>query len=167
MDGLTIIQGYPDQVVSQIEQMVTNGAFVPWFEKRYPSMDHPVQSDKALYDYVMEIKNRYLKKTGPLAKVQYDSKIHVINNALGIHTYMTRQHGSRTVRKNEIKIASAFKKAPEALLRMLIVHELVHIKEKDHDKAFYKLCCHIEPDYHQLEFDARLFVIYCQLKKEL
>jgi predicted metal-dependent hydrolase len=36
------------------------------------------------------------------------------------------------------------------LLRMIVVHELAHLKEKDHDKAFYQLCCHMEPDYHQL-----------------
>ncbi|GAL27646.1 predicted metal-dependent hydrolase [Vibrio variabilis] len=56
-----------------------------------------------------------------------------------------------------------FKDAPESLLRMLVVHELAHIKEKNHDKAFYQLCCHMEPDYHQLEFDARLFMIYKEL----
>ena len=48
---------------------------------------------------------------------------------------------------------------------MLVVHELAHIKEKEHDKAFYQLCCHMEPDYHQLEFDARLYMIYLELNK--
>jgi len=36
------------------------------------------------------------------------------------------------------------------------VHELAHLKERGHDKAFYALCRHMEPDYHQLEFDLRL-----------
>ncbi|MDW2288652.1 metal-dependent hydrolase, partial [Vibrio sp. 1562] len=26
--------------------------------------------------------------------------------------------------------------------------------------ACYQLCCYMEPEYHQLEFDARLFMIY-------
>ncbi|MCV5802950.1 DUF45 domain-containing protein, partial [Escherichia coli] len=56
------------------------------------------------------------------------------------------------------------KDAPEALLRMLVVHELAHTREKNHDKAFYQLCCYMEPEYHQLEFDARLFMIYLDLK---
>ncbi len=49
--------------------------------------------------------------------------------------------------------------APEALLKALVVHELAHFKEKDHNKAFYKLCCYMEPDYHQLELDLGLFCV--------
>ncbi|MDC0611627.1 M48 family metallopeptidase [Vibrio sp.] len=160
-----VIQGYPDNIVKQIEKLITEQRFIAWFESRFGTQGHSIQNDKALYEYVMEFKNRYLRKAGPLAKVQYDNKIHVINNALGLHTYNTKQHGNRVIRKNEIKIASIFKQAPEPMLRMLVVHELAHIKEKDHDKAFYQLCCHMEPNYHQLEFDARLFVIYSELKK--
>jgi predicted metal-dependent hydrolase len=58
-----------------------------------------------------------------------------------------------------------FKNAPEPLLRMLVVHELAHFKEKEHNKAFYSLCSHMEPNYHQLEFDARLFLICEELKR--
>lgn len=47
---------------------------------------------------------------------------------------------------------------------MLVVHELAHTREKNHDKAFYQLCCYMEPEYHQLELDARLFMIYLDLK---
>lgn len=158
--SLHIISGYPEHIVNQVQTLIVEDKFVPWFQKRYPSMQHEIQSDRALYDYVTSIKNRHLKKTGPLSKIMYDSKIHDINKALGTHTYTTKVHGNHTIRKNEIRIASLFKKAPEPLLRMLAVHELVHIKEKEHNKAFYQLCCHIEPDYHQLEFDARLFMIF-------
>jgi len=38
------------------------------------------------------------------------------------------------------------------------VHELAHLKEREHGKAFYALCLHMEPDYHQLEFDLRLWL---------
>ena len=41
---------------------------------------------------------------------------------------------------------------------MIVVHELAHLKERDHDKPFYALCAHMAPDYHQLEFDARLWL---------
>ena len=41
---------------------------------------------------------------------------------------------------------------------MIVVHELAHIKEREHDKAFYQLCRHMEPDYHQLEFDLRAYL---------
>ena len=52
-----------------------------------------------------------------------------------------------------------FKQAPENLLNMIVVHELAHLKEKDHNKSFYQLCRHMQPDYHQLEFDTRLYLI--------
>jgi predicted metal-dependent hydrolase len=43
---------------------------------------------------------------------------------------------------------------------MIVVHELAHLKEKGHDKAFYQLCTYMEPDYHQLEFDLRLYLTH-------
>jgi predicted metal-dependent hydrolase len=39
------------------------------------------------------------------------------------------------------------------------VHELAHLKEKEHNKAFYRLCEHMLPAYHQLEFEMRLYLI--------
>jgi predicted metal-dependent hydrolase len=36
---------------------------------------------------------------------------------------------------------------------------LAHLRVRDHDKAFYQLCQHMLPDYHQLEFDLRLWLI--------
>jgi predicted metal-dependent hydrolase len=41
-----------------------------------------------------------------------------------------------------------------------VVHELAHLREKDHDKAFYQLCAHMEPAYHQYEFDVRLYLTH-------
>jgi hypothetical protein len=43
---------------------------------------------------------------------------------------------------------------------MIVVHELAHMKEREHDKAFYQLCMHMEPDYHQHEFDLRLYLTH-------
>jgi predicted metal-dependent hydrolase len=38
------------------------------------------------------------------------------------------------------------------------VHELAHMKHSEHDRDFYKLCTYMEPSYHQLEFDLRLYL---------
>jgi predicted metal-dependent hydrolase len=43
---------------------------------------------------------------------------------------------------------------------MTLVHELAHLTEKEQNKAFYKLCMQIQPDYHQLEFELRLYLTY-------
>ncbi len=125
--------------------------------QKYPT-GHNYKTDKNLYDYTLAIKNSYLKKSQPINKVIYDGKIHVINNALGMHTFASRVQGSKLKNKNEIRVASVFKNVPEPFLRMIIVHELAHFKEKEHNKAFYKLCTYMEPDYHQLEFDTRLYL---------
>ncbi|MDR9829796.1 M48 family metallopeptidase [Vibrio sp. FNV 38] len=158
------IQGYPEHLVTQVQQLIDSNKFVSSFESRYPK-PHSIQSEKALFQYVNDIKQRFMKKSSPLSKAIYDPKIHLVNNALGLHTYVAKVHGSRVVSRNEIRIASLFKQAPEPLLRMLVVHELAHFKEKEHNKAFYQLCCHMEPSYHQLEFDARLFLICEELKR--
>ena len=50
---------------------------------------------------------------------------------------------------------------------MIVVHGLAHVKEKDHNKAFYKLCVSMEPDYHQIEFDVRLYLTHLDLIGEL
>lgn len=93
-------------------------------------------------------------------KVAFDGKLHVIRNALGTHTSISRVQGAKLKSKCEIRIAAVFKEMPPEFLRMIVVHELAHIKEREHDKAFYQLCLHMEPDYHQLEFDLRAYLSY-------
>jgi predicted metal-dependent hydrolase len=86
------------------------------------------------------------------------------HHALGLHTAVSRVQGSRLKAKKEIRIASLFKQTPADFLTMIVAHELAHLKEPTHNKAFYQLCQHIEPNYHQLEFDLRLFLTYQELK---
>lgn len=137
--------------------MLTQNTLKSFLLDKYPQ-PHDVYNDKALRSYVTALKSRYLKKSAPLSKVSYDNKIHVINNALGLHRYVSSVQGSKLKSKNEIRISTIFKKAPDAFLRMIAVHELAHLKEKQHDKAFYQLCRHMLPDYHQLEFETRVYL---------
>jgi predicted metal-dependent hydrolase len=128
-----------------------------WLLRKHPEA-HAVRTDKSLYDYVDALKGRHLRNAGTLNKVAYDGRIHVVHNALGLHTRRTVVQGSRLNARHEIRIGALFKQAPEAFLRMIVVHELAHLREPDHDKAFYQLCTHMEPDYHQLEFELRLYL---------
>ncbi len=41
-----------------------------------------------------------------------------------------------------------------------VVHELAHFREKEHNRAFYRLCERMEPSYFQLEFDMLLYLTY-------
>ena len=82
----------------------------------------------------------------------------MIHNALGTHTTVARVQGNKLKAKREIRVAGVFRDAPVEFLKMIVVHELAHLKERAHDKAFYQLCEHMEPQYHQYEFDLRVYL---------
>jgi predicted metal-dependent hydrolase len=94
--------------------------------------------------------------------VVFDSKLHIIRHALGTHTRTSRVQGINLKTKREIRVAVMLKEMPTGFLRMIVVHELAHIKERKHDKAFYQLCRYMEPNYHQLEFDLRTYLTYLE-----
>ncbi len=162
MSSLKYLSAYAPELQNQVKQMIEQQRLADFLLKKYPDT-HEISNDKYLREYVMALKNRYLKKSDPLSKIAYDGKIHVINNALGLHSYVSRIQGSKLKSKNEIRISTIFKKAPEAFLNMIVVHELAHLKEKQHNKAFYQLCQYMLPDYHQLEFEMRLYLTYLEL----
>lgn len=155
------LTGYPDTIKAQVQDLIAQNKLGAMLLKKY-SRAHGVRTDRALYDYVMELKNEHLRNSEPLSKIGFDSKLHVIAHALGTHTTISRVQGSKLKSKREIRIATLFKETPPEFLKMIAVHELAHIKEKAHDKAFYKLCTHMEPDYHQLEFDVRLYLTHIE-----
>ncbi len=153
------LAGYPVALVAQVQQLIEQGRLADLLRQKYP-LAHAVRTDRALYAYVLEIKNEYMGNAGQLSKVAYDSKLHVIKNALGTHTTVSRVQGGNLRSKREIRVATLFKEMPTEFLRMIVVHELAHMKEREHDKAFYQLCRHMEPDYAQLEFDLRAYLTY-------
>ncbi len=152
------LQHYPQHLQDTIKSQLENGKLGDSIKKKYPNA-HNIKSDKALYNYVMDLKNQYFKKF-QLSKIQFDGKINVINNALGMHTFISRVQGNKLKAKNEIRVATIFKNVPEKFLEMIVVHELAHLKEKEHDKAFYDLCTYMMDDYHQVEFDLRVYLVY-------
>ena len=129
MSNLTYLQGYPEQLLSQVRTLINEQRLGDVLAKRYPGT-HDYATDKALWQYTQDLKNQFLRNAPPINKVMYDNKIHVLKNALGLHTAVSR---------------------------------VAHLKEKEHNKAFYQLCCHMEPQYHQLEFDTRLWLTQLSL----
>ncbi|MDN4502810.1 M48 family metallopeptidase [Alteromonadaceae bacterium BrNp21-10] len=157
VSSLTYLSAYAPHLQQQIAELLEQNRLGDYLREKYPQT-HDVANDGDLREYVLALKNRYMKNAAPLSKVVYDKKIHVVNNALGLHTYVARVQGSKLKSKNEMRISHLFKRAPEAFLSMIVVHELAHFKEKQHNKAFYQLCRHMLPDYHQLEFDVRVYL---------
>jgi len=159
---LKYIAHYPEQIQDQARLLISTDRLGDYIVDKYPHQ-HEIQSDKALYDYMTEIKSQYMRKSNPLSQVSYNSKLKVLKDALGIHTYQSRVQGSKLKSHNSITVASLFKEAPPEFLRMIVVHELAHFTEKEHSKAFYQLCRHMEPDYHQFELDTRLWLHWREL----
>ncbi len=159
---LSYLAGYPPELLAQVEPLLAQGLVGERLRRKYPKR-HEVRSDRALHEYVTELKARHLRNAPPLSKVLWDNQLHIVRNALGTHTTVARVQGSRLKAKREIRIASLFKDGPQEFLRMIVVHELAHLKESDHDKAFYSLCTWMEPDYHQIEFDLRLYLAHRDL----
>ena len=164
--SMKYLLGYPESLRAQVEQLIAQDRLGDMLLKKYPQA-HGVRTDRALYDYVMALKNEFLRSSEPLSKVAFDNRLQVITHALGTHTTVSRVQGNKLKAKREIRVASLFKEVPDEFLRMITVHELAHIKEKEHDKDFYKLCSYMEPHYHQYEFDLRVYLTHMDVAGKL
>jgi predicted metal-dependent hydrolase len=162
---LKYLQGYPDDTLAQIEKLIAGKGLGHWLGHKYPQ-SHGIRTDRALYDYVQGLKQEFLRGAEPLSKIAFDSKLQVVKHALGTHTTISRVQGSKLKAKREIRVASLFKEVPTEFLQMIVVHELAHLREREHDKAFYQLCTYMQPNYHQVEFEVRVYLTHRDLLGE-
>jgi predicted metal-dependent hydrolase len=163
---LKYLSAYHPNLQHQIGEMLEHDTLSAFLLKKYPST-HKITNDNGLRDHVMELKNRFMRRSSPLSKICFDKNIHIVNNALGLHTYVSRIQGAKLRSKNELRVSTLFKNSPEEFLNMIVVHELAHLKEKAHNKAFYQLCLHMLPDYHQIEFDVRVYLTQLEERGEI
>ena len=164
MTSFKYLAGYPPALQDKIRQLIAEDQLGDYLQRRYPQR-HEIQSDKALYAYTNMLKQEHLRNAPSIDKVLYDSKLDVVQRALGLHTAISRVQGSKLKAKKEIRVAALFKAAAPEFLQMIVVHELAHLKEVDHNKAFYQLCTYMLPDYHQLEFDLRVYLTWRELPR--
>ncbi len=162
MTPLKYLSGYPESLQQQIRQLIAEGRLGDYLERRYPQR-HQVQSDKALYGYVQQLRQSHLKSAPNIDKVLYDNRLDLTHRALGLHTAVSRVQGGKLKAKKEIRVAALFKEAAPEFLQMIVVHELAHLRESDHNRAFYKLCEHMMPGYAQTEFDLRCYLHWREL----
>lgn len=159
MTVLKYLQAYPAQLQDQVRQLIAEGRLGEYLNQRY-SGRHDVQSDKALYSYALDLKQQYMRNAPAIDKVLFDNRLDLTHRALGLHTSVSRVQGGKLKANKEIRIAALFKDAAPDFLKMIVVHELAHFKESEHNKAFYKLCEHMLPGYHQIEFDLRVYLTW-------
>lgn len=162
MHHLKYLTGYPASLQEKVNKLIAGGQLGAYLAERYPNT-HEIQTDKALYAYCADLKREHLRSAEQIDKVTYDSKLDVVRHALGLHTSISRVQGGKLKAKKEIRIASLFKAAAPEFLKMIVVHELAHLKESDHNKAFYRLCEFMLSGYHQIEFDLRLYLTHRDL----
>ena len=160
MPDLSALSGYPPELLRQVESLLSQpDGLSSRLLDRYPHA-HGLRSDRQLYDFVEQFRARHLRSAGRIAKVVYDSKVQLAYQALGLHVRSTKVHGAQLKARHDIRIAALFRDAPPPFLSMIVVHELAHLRHPDHDRAFYQLCAHMEPDYHQIELDVRLYLTH-------
>lgn len=162
MMPLKYLQAYPANLQDQIRQLIAQQRLGDYLSQRYPGR-HDIQSDKALYAYVQGLKQEHLRNAPAIDKVLFDNRLDLTHRALGLHTAISRVQGGKLKAKKEIRVASLFREAAPAFLQMIVVHELAHLKETEHNKAFYKLCEYMLPGYHQVEFDLRVYLTWREL----
>ena len=156
---LPFLAAYPEHLLYPVRTALAEGRVAEHLARRYPDA-HTIRNDGALYEHAMALKQRHLRNAPPLAKVVYDTRLQIDQRALGTLTAVSRVQGGQLKAKREIRVAAVFKDAPAQMLQMIVVHELAHLKEREHDKSFYALCCHMQPEYHQIEFDTRLWLTW-------
>jgi predicted metal-dependent hydrolase len=156
---LKYLQAYPPALQEQVRQLIAQDKLGDYLQQRYPER-HAIQSDKALYAYAQAIKQEHLRNAPNIDKVLFDNRLDLTHRALGLHSTISRIQGGKLKAKKEIRVAALFKDAAPEFLKMIVVHELAHFKESDHNKAFYQLCEHMQPGYHQLEFDLRIYLTW-------
>lgn len=162
---LKYLKGYPPDLLAQVQTLLVENRLGEYLLKKYPEQ-HEIRTDKALYRYVADLRQAHLKNAPAIDKVLYDSKLDVVKHALGLHTALSRNHGGRLVAKKEIRIGSVFRELPADFLKMIVVHELAHLKDMEHNKAFYQLCEYMQPGYAQLEFDLRLYLTWRSVEEK-
>lgn len=162
MNPLKYLKAYPPHLQAQVQQLIATQRLGDYLNQRYPER-HQIQSDKALYAYTQELKQQHLRSAANIDKVLFDNRLDLTHQALGLHTAISRVQGGKLKAKKEIRVAALFKQTAPEFLRMIVVHELAHLKEQQHNKAFYQLCEYMQPGYMQLEFDLRLYLTWRDL----
>ena len=98
MNSLKYLSGCSPTVTDQVQRLIDNNILTDVLLKKYPTR-HDIKTDKALYSYVMDLKNQYLRQSGRISKVVYDDKLDVLHQALGLHFSCVESAG----RQAEIK----------------------------------------------------------------
>ena len=100
MTDLIYLRSYPETIQQQVRLLLQKDSLGDTLKRRYPDENHNIQTDKALYELTLQLKQQFMKSSDHISKVQFDPKIHVIHNALGTHSQISRVQGGKLKSKN-------------------------------------------------------------------
>ena len=86
---LKYLTAYPEELTTKVRSLIEQEKLSSAILSRYPKA-HDIKTDKALYNYTIDIKNKFLRKSQPLSKVRFDSKLTLTQQALGLHSFVSR-----------------------------------------------------------------------------
>ena len=72
MTALRLLQAYPDSLQQQVQKIIEGPGLAAWLQSRHPE-PHGIRTDKALYEFVLDLKNEFLRQAEPVNKVTFDS----------------------------------------------------------------------------------------------
>lgn len=162
---LKYLKSYPKDISEAVKNLILEDKLAFYLKNKYKNIN-TYKKDRDLYLLAKEIKNKHMKNEKLPEKIFYDNKIELSHQALGLHTYLAIKQGKKYKAKNEIKISARFKELPYEFLENILIHELCHLKEKEHNKAFYKLCKNINSKYFEVELDIRIYLTYIDVYKD-
>ena len=118
-----------------------------WVEKHLPPAQarvqaRPLPSDKELEEL------RRLAKTHIPPRVEHYAAIMGLSPAAVTITGAKKRFGSCSA-KNRLCFSLFLMRYPDAAIDYVVVHELAHIRHKNHGKAFYACIAAVLPDYPQ------------------
>jgi hypothetical protein len=87
--------GYSEEIKRQVGLLIEQNKLADVLLHKYPDT-HKIKTDKALYVYVVDLKNEYIKNASLPSKVIFDNDIRAIQRALGMHTAISRIQGGNS-----------------------------------------------------------------------
>ena len=81
MPALKYLNGYDERTLDRVRELIAQDRLGTVLRERYGEA-HAVRNDKALFEYTIELKDRFMRKSDPLGKVIYDNRLHVVRDGL-------------------------------------------------------------------------------------
>lgn len=84
-EKMKYLLAYSEEIRSQVSLLINQGRLSDVLLKKYHA-GHEIRTDKALYTYVLNLKNEYIRNEQTPNKIIFDNDIRAIQRALGLHT---------------------------------------------------------------------------------